>query len=652
MRLSSLAIIAGVFGSAGALSFVTAHFSANMVEAASKSGVLNALDRAELTWAEVDVNGLQVFLIGTAPDEASRFQALSTAGTVVDAARVIDQMLVEETEAIVAPAFSLEILRNKSGLSVIGLVPASTDRASLQRQLQALAGEEGAVSDLLETADFPAPDTWDDSVHFAMRALEDLPRSKISVNADRVMIRATTESEEERRRLEVALARRAPENVRLGLELSSPRPVISPFAFRMRYDEDGPRLDTCSADSEEARDRIFAALANAGMEGKISCTLGLGVPSRRWGEAVAQSVGALTQLGGGSLAITNADIELVALEGTVEALFETTVSDLGAALPPVFALNAVLPEPPDANAEGPPDFSATLSPEGAVQIRGRIESEVAKQTADSFARAAFGSESVYTATRLSDKLPADWSVRTLAGLEALSMLANGAVTVTPDSVTVRGRTGRKDAQDAIAALFTEKLGADSTLDISVEYVEQFDASLGLPTPEECEAQIVQIIGDRKITFEPGSAALDNSAEDILDELADLLKKCGDIPLEIGGHTDSQGSESGNQRLSQSRAQSVLDALRARLVPVRAYSVQGYGEANPIADNGTEDGREANRRIEFKLLRPEPIAEEQTTLEALAEAEGDAVDNEAALETVAQDGESEDTAGDADEETSE
>jgi OOP family OmpA-OmpF porin len=75
----------------------------------------------------------------------------------------------------------------------------------------------------------------------------------------------------------------------------------------------------------------------------------------------------------------------------------------------------------------------------------------------------------------------------------------------------------------------------------------------------------------------------------------------------------------NLALSQSRAESVLNELRARRVLTSSFTPRGYGEENPIADNKTEEGREANRRIEFKLIRPETVAsEEETTLESAAQ----------------------------------
>jgi OmpA-OmpF porin, OOP family len=74
-------------------------------------------------------------------------------------------------------------------------------------------------------------------------------------------------------------------------------------------------------------------------------------------------------------------------------------------------------------------------------------------------------------------------------------------------------------------------------------------------------------------------------------------------MEIGGHTDSQGSEGMNERLSQARADAVLNAIMARRVLTSNLSAKGYGEASPSPTTQPKAGREANRRIEFRLLHP-------------------------------------------------
>ncbi|WP_299723776.1 OmpA family protein [uncultured Tateyamaria sp.] len=616
MRLSSLFIIVGTFFAAALMSLIAANLSVKLIEESSEIGVRDALDAREMTWAEVQADGLQVTLAGIAPTEAVRFAALSAAGTVVDAARVIDDMEVEAAAAIAPPRFSAEVLRNDAGLSIIGLMPATTDRGAVLERIRAISGRK-PVTDLIEVADYPAPEGWEDALGFALTAMENLPRAKVSVEAGRVSITAITDSAEEKARLERRLQRASPPGLRVVMDVAAPRPVITPFTLRLVKDETSTRFDACSADTDATRDRILAAAAEAGMQGTAICTVGMGVPSPNWGRAVTQAIAALSDLGAGSVTFSDADVTLIAAEGTPQADFDRVVGELENRLPDVFALYAKLPETVDPN-QGPPEFVATLSPEGLVQLRGRLSDENLRNVADSYAKAAFGSDNVYTATRLVDDLPGTWPVRVLTGLEALAQLSNGAVTVTPDSLVVAGNTGNPEASTNIASLLASKLGEAATFDIRVIYEEKLDPVASIPTPDECEAEIAAIVAASKINFEPGSATIDASTLGTMDDIAEVLKLCGDIPLEIQGHTDSQGREEMNLNLSQARAQSVLNELRARRVLTASYVATGYGETDPIADNDSEEGREANRRIEFKLIRPKrslPVGE--TTLESIA-----------------------------------
>ena len=510
MRLSSYITVVATFIGAGAVCLVAAGFAVTLIEDTSRTAVLRELDKQSLTWADADTNGLQVFLIGTAPNEAERFKAVSTAGSIVDAARVIDQTEVADREAFAPPRFSIEILRNDSGISLIGLIPETASSETMREDVAKLVPNE-KVSDLLESAKYPAPEGWAAAMELGMKALRLLPRSKISIDAGNVSVTAMSDSEAEKRRFEQELIRSASSQVNLAINISAPRPVISPFTLRFIIAADGTRFDACSADTEVALDTIVAAARRAGMSAAPDCRLGLGVPSRQWSRAAALSIDKLSELGGGTVTFADADITLVADEGTDQSLFDRVVGELETGLPEVFALESVLPVIPDAS-QGPPEFIATLSPEGQVQLRGRVNSELARDTADSYAKARFGSGEVYTASRIDESLPRDWSVRVLAAIETLSMLKNGSVTVTPEKVRVFGDTGVPTAKSDITRLLLEKLGDSKDLSIEVKYKKKLDPVLGLPTADECEVQVTEIQSGRKITFEPGSGNLDASAE--------------------------------------------------------------------------------------------------------------------------------------------
>ncbi|WP_084863028.1 OmpA family protein [Salibaculum halophilum] len=622
MRLSELFIRVAVFALAAVLCVVAARTAVQTVERTSVAAVESALGDRGLGFASVIGDGLQIVLEGEAGSEAERFRAISTAGRQVDASRVIDNMSVADPNGVAPPEFSMEVLRNDSGISVIGLIPDATDRAGLNARLQDLAEAPDDVADLLETADYPRPAGWEPAVDYAMRALAALPRSKVSVRAGRVTVEAIAESDTEKARLERDLARNRPEGVEVDLQIMAPRPVITPFTTRFVKDDTGARFESCLADTPEAEERIVAAARDAGAKGRVGCTQALGAPSGTWAQAVERSIAAVADLGGGTVTLSDADITLVAPQGTEEDRFDSVAGALENALPDLYALEAVLPRAPEDAPEGTPQFIATLSPEGMVQLRGRVSDPLLNTTAENYARARFGSDDITMGTRVVEGLPEDWSVRVLAGLDALSALSNGAVVVEPGRVAVRGKSGDEDAGAKVSRLLIDKLGEDQDFEIDVTYVEDLDPIAAMPTDEECLAQIQTVTADRKITFEPGSATISGPAISVVDDIADILRRCADLRIEIAGYTDSQGREVMNQRLSKQRAQAVLAALRMRRVPTSSFRAVGYGEENPIADNDTEEGREANRRIEFSLIEPEGADSTEEDATAAATDDGD------------------------------
>jgi OOP family OmpA-OmpF porin len=102
-----------------------------------------------------------------------------------------------------------------------------------------------------------------------------------------------------------------------------------------------------------------------------------------------------------------------------------------------------------------------------------------------------------------------------------------------------------------------------------------------------------------VNFEFDSARLTSDSTAMLDEGVKILKRHSDLKVEIAGHTDSQGDDGYNQGLSERRAQAVADYLIAHGANAANITVKGYGESQPVADNGTKEGRAANRRVELR-----------------------------------------------------
>lgn len=102
-----------------------------------------------------------------------------------------------------------------------------------------------------------------------------------------------------------------------------------------------------------------------------------------------------------------------------------------------------------------------------------------------------------------------------------------------------------------------------------------------------------------VNFETDSATLTPEATTILDRVAESLVYWKDVKFEVGGHTDSVGADTYNQKLSQRRAQSVMDYLASKGVDAARMTAKGYGEKAPIADNKTAEGRAKNRRVALK-----------------------------------------------------
>ena len=101
-----------------------------------------------------------------------------------------------------------------------------------------------------------------------------------------------------------------------------------------------------------------------------------------------------------------------------------------------------------------------------------------------------------------------------------------------------------------------------------------------------------------IYFRSGSARLDPASRPVLDSVLDVVAKCPTLKVQVSGHTDSDGSDTQNQVLSERRAGSVREYIVNAGIAAERIAAVGYGESRPIVANDTDKNKSLNRRIEF------------------------------------------------------
>lgn len=356
MRLRAILFAIAAAAGAGAAAFHIAGLATDWIEQTTAARARAGLEAAGEDWAQVTADGLLITLTGAAPNETSRFRALQIVRQTVGTERVGDASTLEAAALAAPPAFALDILRNGTEVSLIGLVPSSAGRAEIGAALRKGSLAEGAT-DMLEEASDPAPPGWGAALDLGLSIAAEVPRSKVSIAPGRVGVIAVADSEADRATLEARMRRRAPDEVTLDLNISAPRPVIAPFVLTATRGSDGTgRLEVCSAETPEDGALIEDAARAAGLEVTRPCAIGIGSPSADWTKAATEGIAALQALGGGRFALRDRSAEIAPLAEVAPAQVADALQALTRALPGAFTLTTILPVPQPA--EGATELSS------------------------------------------------------------------------------------------------------------------------------------------------------------------------------------------------------------------------------------------------------------------------------------------------------
>lgn len=117
---------------------------------------------------------------------------------------------------------------------------------------------------------------------------------------------------------------------------------------------------------------------------------------------------------------------------------------------------------------------------------------------------------------------------------------------------------------------------------------------------ERRGDVIVLVMPSNITFASGSPNIQPQFYGVLNSVAKVLKEYNRTLVNVYGHTDADGSDAFNQKLSEDRGVSVAEYLVRQGTDSRRYYVRGFGESRPVATNATSEGKQQNRRVEIEL----------------------------------------------------
>ena len=418
-----------------------------------------------------------------------------------------------------------------------------------------------------------------------------------------ILIDGQAPNAEERARLIGALRRAAGETVNLSLRIRIPARVVAPFTFAAEKEPGQPiRLEVCAVRSEEEEGAVRAMLAPAGSATEILlCQVGLGGPGGDWPGAIAAGLLALDRLPAGRIEIEYRHARLSGAPPTSPAEFDAVAADFTKALPDGFDADARLFADDIATKVeiAREQYWMTLTRTSlGVTISGQVPDRTAATAISAYAIAIFGADIVTHDLRVIDRpAPKHWQIAAMAMLDQLALSVGGDVRMAGYSIALRGAL---PVPTLVHQIHHELATGLPDYDVTTVFEIDLPARLAvIPMPgPRCAARLDEVQADNRIEFKTGSTRITKESGPVLDALARVFENCTADVIEIAGHTDSQGAEDLNLRVSQARAESVLSALAKRGIARKRLVAKGYGESKPIADNQTEEGRAQNRRIAF------------------------------------------------------
>lgn len=480
-----------------------------------------------------------------------------------------------------------------SRVSLSGYVP---DEMTAEQLLETVtsAFPDAEIANAMEIAS-GAPDGFGEAANFAIAALTRFDRGGVALDGLLLDISGKAQTVEDYESILAAFSGALPQGMQVVSSVITPA-TVSDYGWRGTK-ADGIVTLTGFVPSREAK-RELIALADELFRGdKLvdEVRIAAGEPRIDWIGGVKFAMHQLARLKQGAVGL---DDRTFSIEGEADSseAFSALLEGNAQTLPASLELGRADVTPP---AVSPFRFAVGRGP-ATVRVEGYIESEADRDTIVATVRETFGSENLEENLIFASGAPEGYLDAAKIAVHAVSRLAGGHFELTGSDLNIAGGAYYPAAAGALADTIGDSMppGFNVALSVSVRQPEQ-------PVkPLRCRDILEKALRVARIEFDGGNREVSPGSYGSLDRVAATVERCPEALIEVAAHTDSDGSTKHNLELSQARADAILEFLVDAGIKRERITAVGHGEADPVADNSTEEGKTANRRIEFVLAVPE------------------------------------------------
>lgn len=498
------------------------------------------------------------------------------------------------TPPVVTPfVWSATASAAESQVEIGGYAPSDSAQSRIAANAKSLF-KKSTVIDNSDLAD-GAPDGWPKAVNVALEQLAMLRSGEVDFSGINLSFSGEAADEQTANAVKKRLKLDVPQNYKIIDKIRFPRPDLPQTSgYVMGVVSDGTAVKVIGkVPSEAARSALVEAVkarfANRTVTDETQVAPGA---PENWQQCVVAGLAALPRLKTGKSILT--DLKLSVSGATDDyAASQSVPNDVKAAAGQTCDATTSIAFTGQMKTDL--TWKATRDLNGMVNLEGEAPDEPSKQQLADMAQDLYAGSSVADAMKVAGASAEPWMTITRLGIGQLAKLKRGEVALQGKELAVKGAAESEDVANQVRGALRGGVPSGYSVKDAITVMSPDEKAA-----DSCQTLMRQTTARGTINFERAKADLTPDSTATLKALADVANKCPAYKIEIAGHTDSEGTDERNQKLSDRRAKAVGDFLAHGGVDAKRMTTTGYGATRPLADNATTEGRAKNRRIEFTV----------------------------------------------------